>query len=106
MWWRGLAYVSVGSRESVDKRTNLLGEARVDVTNADPPQVAVGVDFISRDCRYADKSQTRLLTYSIDEIRSKGIVSDNYCGTARRDPKPGVLMIYAIPLTNRELWNE
>jgi hypothetical protein len=106
VWWRGLAYVSVGKRESVDKRTNLRGEARVDVTSADPPQIAVGVDFISRDCRYADKSQTRPLSYSIDEVRSKGIVSDNYCGPAKRDPKPGFLMIYVIPLTNRELWNE
>lgn len=106
VWWRGLASVHVGSFDSVDKRTDLLGQAGVDVTNASPAQVEVIPAFVSRDCRYSEKSQTRPLSYSVDEIRSKGIVSDNYCGTAKRDPKPGVLMIYVIPMTNRELWNE
>ena len=106
VWWRGLASVSVGSLNSVDKRTNLLGEARVNVTDAHPPQVEVVVAFISRDCRYASESQVRPLTYSIDEIRAKGIVSDNYCGGARRAPKPGMLMIYVVPMTNRELWEQ
>jgi hypothetical protein len=106
VWWRGLASVRVGGRESVDRRTNLLGEAGVDVTNASPAQVEVIPAFVSHDCRFSEKSQTRPLSYSVDEVRSKGIVSDNYCGTAKRDPKPGVLMIYVIPMTNRELWNE
>jgi hypothetical protein len=106
VWWRGLASVRVGSLDSVDKRTNFLGQARVDVTSANPAQVAVVPAFVSRDCRYSEMSRTRPLSYSIDQIRSTGIVSDNYCGGARRTPKPGVLMIYVIPLTNRELWNE
>jgi hypothetical protein len=104
--WRGLASVRVGNLETVDKRTNLLGQARVEVTNADPAQVEIVPAFVSRDCRYAEKSQTRPLSYLIDEIRSKGIVSENYCGSAKRVPKPGVLMIYVIPMTNRELWSE
>jgi hypothetical protein len=112
VWWRGLATVRVGSMigrvdcAPLDKRTNLVGEAKVDVTNADPPQVAIGADFITRDCRYAPQSQARSLIYSIDEIRAKGIVSDNYCGAPKRAPKPGVLMIYVIPSTLRELWYE
>jgi hypothetical protein len=111
VWWRGLASVRVGSAinrrdlDPVDKRTNLLGEAKVEVSDASPPQVEVGVDFISRDCRYSPQSQSNSLVYSIDEIRAKGIVSENYCGGPKRTPKPGVLMIYVIPSTLRELWN-
>lgn len=84
VWWRGLASVRVGSAinrrdlDPVDKRTNLLGEAKVEVSDANPPQVEVGVDFISRDCRYSPQSQSNSLVYSIDEIRAKGIVSENY----------------------------
>jgi hypothetical protein len=112
VWWRGLASVRVGSMigrtdcAAVDKRTNLVGEAEVDVTNANPPQVTIGADFISRDCRYTPQTQSRPLIYSIDEIQAKGVVSDNFCGGPRRAPKPGVLMIYVIPSTLRELWYE
>ena len=110
--WRGLASVRIGSMitrrdlDPIDKRANFSGTAQVDVTNANPPQIEVGVNFISRDCRYAPKSQSAPVIYSIDEVRVKGIVSDNYCGGPKRSPKPGVLMIYVIPSTSRELWNE
>jgi hypothetical protein len=112
VWWRGLAYVRVGNAigrtdlDSLSKRTNLLGEAEVNVSDADPPLVEIGVDFISRDCRYAPKASVQPLIYSIYEIRAKGVVSDNYCGGPKRGPKPGVLMIYVIPSTFWELWNE
>jgi hypothetical protein len=112
VWWRGLASVRVGSMigradcAAIDKRTDLVGEAKVDVTNANPREITIGADFISRDCRYTPQSQARSPIYSIDEIQAKGIVSDNYCGGPRRAPKPGVLMIYVIPSTLRELWYE
>jgi hypothetical protein len=112
VWWRGMASVRVGSMicrtdcAAVDKRTNLAGEAKVDVTNANPRQITIGADFISRDCRFTPQSQARSLIYSIDEIQAKGIVSDNYCGGPKRSPKPGVLIIYVIPSTLRELWYE
>jgi hypothetical protein len=110
VWWRGLVSVRIGSAINrsdlcaVDKRTNLVGEAEVDVTDANPPQVFVGADFISRDCRYGPQTESPP-AYSIDEIRLKGIVSENNCGGPRRAAKPGVLMIYVIPSTLRELWN-
>ena len=112
VWWRGLAAVRVGNTanrrdvDPIDKRTNLLGEAELDVTNASPPQIEVEVVFTSRACRYAPQSQSRPLIYSINEIREKGIVSDNYCGGPRRVPKPGVLMVYVIPSTFWELMFE
>jgi len=110
--WRALASVRIGSMitrrdlDPIDKRANLSGKAQVDVTNANPAQIEVGVNFISRDCRYAPQAQSAPVIYSIDDVRVKGIVSDNYCGGPKRSPKPGVLMIYVIPSTSRELWNE
>jgi hypothetical protein len=112
VWWRGLAGVRFGKTlahrelDPIYKRTNLFGEAEVDVTDASPPQIAVSADFISRDCRYGPGSQSESPMYLIEEIRSKGIVSENYCGGPRRTPKPGLLMIYVIPSSVRELWNE
>jgi hypothetical protein len=112
VWWRGLAYVRVGDAITAnkgfsDKRTNLIGEANVDVTGANPPKVEVNADFISRDCRdrVPITSPLPLRLYEIDEIRKKGVVSDNFCGGPTRVPKPGVLVIYVIPMTLRELWN-
>jgi hypothetical protein len=110
--WRALASVRIGSMitrrdlDPIDKRANLSGKAQVDVTNANPAQIEVGVNFISRDCRYAPQAQSAPVIYSIDDVRVKGIVSDNYCGGPKRSPEPGVLMIYVIPSTSRELWNE
>jgi hypothetical protein len=90
--------------DAIDKRANFLGEAEVDVTDANPRQIQIWADFISRDCRYSPAAHAIHL-YSIDEIQAKGIVSENYCGGPRRIPKPGVLMIYVNPSTLRELWN-
>jgi hypothetical protein len=110
VWWRGLATLRIGraiSRtelDAIDKRTNFFGEAEVDVTDANPRQIQMWADFISRDCRYSPEAPASHV-YSIDEIQAKGIVSENYCGGPRRAPKPGVLMIYVIPSTLRELWN-
>jgi len=112
IWWRGLAFVRIGNaitanKEFSDKRTNLVGEAKVDVTGANPPEVEIHADFISRDCRDRVPITTpppRRL-YEIEEIRKKGVVSDNFCGGPTRVPKPGVLVIYVIPMNLRELWN-
>jgi len=49
--------------ERASKRTNFHGEVKVDVTGANPPEVKVWVDFISRDCRFTDQ-QARPFTYS------------------------------------------
>ena len=123
--WRGSPYVFLGNQandsenfEDRGKRTNLSGELKIDVTGAIPAVVKVWVDFLHRDCRFPESkaSSTRtftysgstlaaLPTYSIEEILKKGVVSENYCGS-RRAAKPGILVIYVIPATYRELWNE
>jgi hypothetical protein len=111
VWWLGKAAVRIGSAIKPGDQgwlpitTNLVGEAKVDVTNADPAQLEAEVNYITRDCRYSSTSQSQPVMYSIDEIRTRGIVSDNYCGGPKQAPKPGVLVVYVIPMTLRELWN-
>jgi hypothetical protein len=126
IWWRGSPYIFVGEAinegasnlEARAKVTNFLGEVKIDVTGAHPPLVKVWVDFISRDCRfsqsqaqpksftYSGSTLQALPTYSIEEITTKGVVSENYCSAAKRPAKPGVLMIYVVPASLRELWYE
>jgi hypothetical protein len=111
VWWLGKAAVRIGDAIKPGDRgwlpitTNLAGEAKVDVTKANPAQLEAEVNYITRDCRHSSASQPQPVIYSIDEIRTRGVMSDNYCGGPRQAPKPGVLVIYVIPMTLRELWN-
>jgi hypothetical protein len=109
VWWLASPFVYVGSSTAqVAKRGNLLGEATIDVSQADSPVVRVWVDYIDRDCRVtpgANEPRVEEIQYSIPEIETKGIVSPNLCGTKRRKPAPGILSIYVIPATFKELWD-
>lgn len=120
--WLASPYVFVGKTdpaylEDSHRRTRAWGDARVDVTGADPREVRVWVDFIHRDCRFAD-GDNRLRTfdlagntlrglekYDLDLILTKGFVASNLCSTKTQAPEPGVLTIYVIPATFKELWD-
>lgn len=57
------------------------------------------------DCRFKDDSIAgRLSSYSLTEIITKGIVSNNVCGKQQAEPRPGVLIIYVRPMTFMERW--
>jgi hypothetical protein len=43
--------------------------------------------------------------YDIDQILSSGIVTQNLCGGKTLRPKPGVLTIYVLPESLKEMWN-
>jgi hypothetical protein len=100
------------------RRTRFWNDARVDVNGVEPRQVRVWVDYVDRDCRYAagDVSTrifdfaggtlSRLPAYDIDEILHSGIVAPNLCGSKAERPTPGVLTIYVIPETSKQIWNE
>ena len=106
VWWLGSPYVYVGSsNEPIKRRTNLAGEETIDVTSADQLTIRVWVDFIDKDCRSKDLSRVTE-TYSLTEILKNGVVSSNYCGSSRKDPEPGVLVIYVTPSTFKQLWNQ
>jgi hypothetical protein len=98
VWWRSSPTICVGSATydaCIYKKGNLFGDVRVDVSHADIPTIRVGEDFVS--CGGGGE-------YSIDEIISHGVVSENDCGKAKRQPKPGVLVIYVVPMSFKELW--
>jgi hypothetical protein len=120
--WIASPYVFLGSPdprklEESYRRTRFWGDAHVDVSATQPREVRVWVDFIQRDCRYGDNFKRFLIfdyagntlrnteAYDIDTILSTGIVTRNLCSSKTQQPKPGVLTIYVIPETFKELWN-
>jgi len=98
VWWRSSPTICVGSASydaCITQKGNLFGDVRVDVSHTDTPTIRVGEDFVS--CSGGG-------TYSINEIIVHGIVAENDCGKAKRQPKPGVLVIYVVPMSFKELW--
>jgi hypothetical protein len=82
--------------------TDSKGQIELDVTSAQPREVAVMPDLVF-DCRSEkDSASGRLVKYSLDEIISKGIVGNNLCGTVAVSPTPGVLVLFARPRTSKE----
>lgn len=120
--WFASPYVFVGTTdprqlENSYRRTRFWGDAHVDVSAAQPRQVRVWVDFIQRDCRYGDDfNQFRVFdyggntlrktdAYDIDSILASGIVAPNLCSDKTQRLEPGVLTLYVIPETFKQLWN-
>jgi hypothetical protein len=120
--WIASPYVFLGTPdpnkfEESYRRTKFWSDAHVDVSGVEPREVRVWVDFTDRDCRYAGdykdfqmfyfggETLKRMPFYDIDKILSTGIVTANLCGAKTKQPRPGVLTIYVIPATFKELWN-
>jgi hypothetical protein len=87
--------------------SNLLadkGEVAVEVGSAQPRDIRVMPNFFV-DCRFkGDSREGRSMTYSVDEIASKGIVTANSCGQIRAAPTPGVLVLYVRSRSGEEEW--
>lgn len=110
--WLASPYVYVGMVDTQHmaenrRKTTFWNDAHVDVSGANPRQVTVVVDFVHRDCRYAtsDGSMEAAADFDLDVILSTGVVAPNLCGSKTQAPEPGVLTIYIIPATFKELWN-
>jgi len=120
--WYASPYVFLGAADAAQfetsrRRTKFWNDAHVNIDGVEPREVRVWVDFIERDCRYAandssmrtfdfaGKTLSRIPAYNIDEILRAGIVTPNLCGAKTEAPAPGILTIYVIPETFRELWN-
>jgi hypothetical protein len=120
--WVASPYVFLGTTDPQKymdsyRRTELWTDAHVDVSAAHPREVRVWIDYIDRDCRYGDDFKRFLVfdfagntlrnteAYDIDTILSTGIVTRNLCSSKIQQPEPGVLTIYVIPETLKELWN-
>jgi len=122
--WVASPYVFLGKTdpqnfEKSHRRTELWNDAHVDVTGVNPPEVRIWEDFINRDCRFGDKDRGDKFrtfdfggntlngtdVYDLNIILKTGIVAQNNCSAKTQKPEPGVLTIYVIPLTLKELWN-
>jgi hypothetical protein len=120
--WEASPYVFFGRAEPQQleqsrQLTKLWSDTHVDVTGVSPREVRVWIDFIHRDCRddsddikmrifdMDGKALERIDVYDLDKILSTGIVAHNYCNARSQKPEPGVLTIYVIPATFKELWD-
>jgi hypothetical protein len=80
-------------------QTNSKGEITINIGNVQPFEIRV-LPGNHVDCRSIDSEKGgRLVRYSIEEISSKGVAGENLCGKAGVLPAPGVLVIYARPMT-------
>lgn len=80
--------------------TDRNGEVGLDITNVHPREIRVSPN--SRiDCRFNyDFAVGSRIKYSLDEITSRGIVSENLCGkTTTVSADPGVLILFVRPKT-------
>jgi hypothetical protein len=120
--WLASPYVFLGKpdpqkfQESY-RRTKLWNDAHVDVSGIAPREVRVWIDFIHRDCRFAEgdnrfrtfdlggSTLSGIGSFDLDTILSTGIVASNLCSAKTQRPEPGVLVIYVIPPTFKELWD-
>ncbi len=90
----------------------------MDVTGTAPPEVRVWVDYLHRDCRVPEGDDTyrvfdlggrtlnTMATYDLNAILKTGVVAKNLCGSETQSPQPGVLTIYVLPATFKELWEQ
>jgi hypothetical protein len=79
--WFEFPNVWVGSATTPDlPRLNFPGEAKIDVTQADPRVLRLLSNRYA-DCRYHRDVQKGLeVRYSVDEILQTGVVGENVCG--------------------------
>jgi hypothetical protein len=121
--WLASPYVFLGKTDPQSftnsyRRTKFWGDAKVDVTGTSPREVRVWVDFLHRDCRvsesdptyrgfdYAGHTLDTIAIYNLDTVLRIGVVAPNLCGSKTQAPEPGVLTIYVIPATFKELWDK
>jgi hypothetical protein len=78
-------------------------EIALDAAAAQPRTLRVMPDM-RLDCRSKNGHSPPgdQITYSLEEILSKGIVGVNVCGKATATPSPGVLILFVRPLTAYE----
>jgi hypothetical protein len=120
--WYASPYVFLGSPDAKKfeqsyRRTKFWADAHVDVAGAEPREVRVWVDFIDRDCRYAanfndfrtfdfgGRTLRQMPFYDVDQVLRTGIVTTNLCGPKTQQPRPGVLTIYVLPESLKEVWD-
>jgi hypothetical protein len=96
--------IRLGNSNSLLHDTDSRGEIKLDVADVYPRKISVLPNF-RFDCRSKqDLGEGRSIEYSLDEILTKGLVSNNFCGKASSVPQPGALVIFVRPRTFIEKW--
>jgi len=98
--------IGLGKSGAIARDADSKGEIPLDIPGVEPRELRVRPDDYF-DCRFKHDQMGPgglELKYSLDEIVSKGIVGDNFCGKAHVSPTPGVLTLYLRPRTFMELW--
>ncbi|MBB5061537.1 hypothetical protein HDF16_006273 [Granulicella aggregans] len=99
--------VDVQHMDEARRKTVLWNDAHINVQGADPRRVTVVVELVDRDCRDAasDGSLSATSEFDLDLVLSKGVVAPNLCSSKTQKPEPGVITLYVLPETIKELWN-
>jgi hypothetical protein len=94
--------VWIGDTGNILHDTDSQGVIQLDVTNSKPRTIRVLPDF-RFDCRAnRDFGRGDRIEYPLDEILSKGVISENLCGKPTSHRQPGVLVIFVRPRTLME----
>jgi hypothetical protein len=84
----------------INPYTDSRGEIIVNVNDTRSQELRVAADWYA-DCSFKGHSLAGV-KYSLEEITSTGVVSENLCGKHRVAPIPGVLVLYVRPRTFME----
>jgi hypothetical protein len=88
----------------INPATNSDGEAVVNVNVAQFQELRIMPNLYA-DCRVKEDRNTGMrVKYSLEEIITRGVVSENLCGKPRTAPIPKVLVLYVRPRTFMEKW--
>jgi hypothetical protein len=88
----------------INPHTDSNGEVVVSVNQAQSEELQVLPNQYA-DCRFKGNSTAGLhVKYSLKQIITTGVVSENLCGKNRIDPIPRVLILYVRPMTFMERW--
>jgi hypothetical protein len=88
--------------DRIERYTDSHGEVVFTVTDIRFQPLRVLPDWYA-DCRFKGDSDAGMqVKYSLEEIITTGVVSENLCGKRRIDPVPGVLVLYVRARTFME----
>jgi len=89
---------------TINPHTNSNGEVVVSVNEAQSQELRI-LPNLYADCRFKGDSTAGMgVKYSLEEIITTGVVSENLCGKHRIDPIPNRLVLYVRPRTFMERW--
>jgi len=92
------------AKDDILQWTDSKGEILLEIDQAQPREIRVRGNFYV-NCRQRGNQLTAInVRYSLDEIVSKGVVTENDCGKSHVDPIPGKLVLYLRPMTFKEKW--